>query len=124
MWSHYAEKPSRICLGLDVRWNRLEKVCYEAERLRFTFVDPFDPADLTDDTLRLFARTKGQDWSYENEFRRLIDLSTVVSESPDCFIPFDEDMRRTEVIIGGRTSRPCVLPTARPTGRSAVAVSD
>ncbi|MBM3771529.1 MAG: DUF2971 domain-containing protein [Acidimicrobiia bacterium] len=110
MWSHYAENHRGICLGLDVRRDSLEQVCYEAERLRFTFDEPFDPAAWTDDTFRTFACTKGQDWSYENEFRRLIDLSKVVSEPPDYFIPFDDDMRLAEVIIGERCEAP-LAPT-------------
>jgi hypothetical protein len=123
MWSHYAENHRGICLGLDVRWNRLEKVCYEAERLRFTFTEPFDPAALSDDTLRTFACTKGQDWSYENEFRRLIDLSKVLSEPPDYFVPFDDEMRLAEVIIGERCEAPLDPTRDRVSAKASSAVT-
>jgi hypothetical protein len=35
----------------------LEQVCYEVERLRFAFDEPFDPSTLSDETLRTFACT-------------------------------------------------------------------
>jgi hypothetical protein len=90
---------------------------------RFTFAEPFDPADLSDDTLRLFACTKGQDWSYENEFQRLIDLSTVMSEPPDYFIPFDDDMRLAEVIIGERCEAPLDPTRERVSAKVPLAVT-
>lgn len=102
MWSHYSQNHHGICLGLDVRLTHLAKVCYETQRLRFTFGDPFDPAAMSDDDLRTLACTKGQDWAYENEYRRLIDLSKAISEAPNYFIPFDGDMRLAEVILGER----------------------
>jgi hypothetical protein len=96
LWSHYANKHKGICLGFDLRiGNEVQEVLYEEKRPRMgPHEDP--PTDLQDPLFR----TKFIGWKYEQERRRLVDLSKAKQEKWLYFMPFDEDLRLKEVILG------------------------
>jgi len=71
MWSHYAEKLKGICIEYDFLDNDyiinfLEPVYYTKQRYAITNGFGFDK---TNNTLRIAAFTKANDWKYEREWR-------------------------------------------------------
>ena len=102
MWSHYGDKHKGLCLGFDVRRSLLQEVRYEDRRLRLALGDTANPAALGPELQRQLTCTKAKAWSYEEELRRFVDLRSAVSGPPHHFVPFDDDMRLAEVILGDR----------------------
>lgn len=112
MWSHYADRHKGICLGFDVRKTLLQEVRYEDERIRVALGRNADPANLAPELQRQISCTKAKAWAYEEEFRRFIDLRDAISERGLHFMPFDDDMRLAEVILGPTVSRRHHRPAA------------
>jgi hypothetical protein len=100
MWSHYAEKHKGICLGFDVRRTLVDEVSYEDQRLRIALGETADPLRLPGNLQKLLFLTKARPWSYEDEWRMLIDLRHAVKEGRLYFQPFSDDFSLAEVILG------------------------
>ena len=99
LWSYYAAKHEGICLGFDFRrGDEVQEVFYEKERLRIE-----SGADITSDLQIRLLRTKFDGWRYEEEIRKFVDLSRTKREKGLYFLPFNEDLRLREVILGERT---------------------
>lgn len=100
LWSHYAEKHRGICLGFDVPREELQQVKYEADRVLAKLdIDP-NPSNIAADLQNLLLCTKSKGWSYEDEYRRFIPLSTATAEGHLYFVPFGPAMALAEVILG------------------------
>jgi len=100
MWSHYAAKHQGICLGFDVQRMSVEKVDYETKRLLPELAESEMPFGLTDELKARLQRTKCHEWSYEQEWRKLVPLNEATTEGDLQFHPFDESLQLAEVILG------------------------
>jgi hypothetical protein len=103
LWSHYADKHKGICLGLDLRrGSEGQEVQYRRTRPWVDLGKCQDPLSIPVDIQDLLLRTKFSDWKYEQERRKFVDLSKAKKEGELYFLPFDEDLRLKEVILGVR----------------------
>jgi hypothetical protein len=91
LWSHYAKNHKGICLSFDLRLAEVSMVNYIERRL---------PAN---GLFELLLITKYVGWSYEQELRKFIDLSTTTREGALYFVSFDDSLRLKEVILGQRS---------------------
>lgn len=100
LWSHYASKHQGICLGFDLTLgDGIQEVVYEENRPRLRDEDTQSITAVRQNEL---IRTKFVGWQYEQELRRFVDLSKTKREKGLYFLPFDEDLRLREVILGVR----------------------
>lgn len=100
LWSHYASKHQGICLGFDLMLgDGIQKVTYAAKRPRLR---DQDTQPITEVLQNQLLGTKFDGWQYEQELRRFVDLSKTRHEKGLYFLPFDEDLRLKEVILGVR----------------------
>jgi hypothetical protein len=105
LWSHYASKHEGICLGFDLkRGSELQEVQYEDKRRQIKIDTGEDAQSISADIQYLLLRTKYIGWGYEQELRRFIDLSKTKQEKGLYFLPFDEDLRLREIILGQRSN--------------------
>jgi len=95
-WTHYAEQHSGIAMGFDVPDELLSKIHYVTERL--PAIAPVDSA-----TMKRCLTTKFAHWSYEEEYRRFIRLAFATRENGFYFLPFSDDLRLKEVIVGPKS---------------------
>jgi hypothetical protein len=103
LWSHYATKHKGFCLGFDLRrGEEVQEVLYAENRPRMEFGTYKDAQSITTDLQNLLLRTKFIGWKYEQELRRFVDLSKIKQEKGLYFLPFDEDLRLREIILGER----------------------
>ena len=102
LWSHYADKHKGICLGFDLKEGTFEEVEYVDKRLRPEFDDK-EQLTLPESLQQRLHILKASDWTYEQELRILVNLSTAKFEDPLYFSHFSEDMRLVEVILGERS---------------------
>ena len=103
LWSHYANRHKGICLGFDLRpGSEVQEVLYKEKRPRIELGPLGDPSSIPADLQDLLLRTKFIGWKYEQERRRFVDLSKAKQEKGLYFLPFDEDLRLKEVILGVR----------------------
>jgi hypothetical protein len=101
LWSHYADRHKGICLGFDLRrGSEGQKVLYEKKRPRMDLGSYTDPLSIPAYFQDRLLRTKFSDWEYEQERRKVVDLSKAKQENGLYFLPFDEDLRLKEVILG------------------------
>ena len=103
LWSHYADKHRGLCLGFDVKASDVQNVTYLDERRELP------------ESIRTTARpgplflSKGKDWAYEAECRRVVELADARREGEHHFWPFGDDLLLREVIAGPR----CELSESR-----------
>jgi len=102
LWSHYADKHKGICLGFDLRRGQVQEIHYEKKRPRMELGTLEDPPSIPKDLQDLLLLTKFKDWKYEQEIRRFVNLSEAKQENGLYFLPFDEDLRLKEIILGVR----------------------
>ena len=103
LWSHYASKHEGICLGFDLRRGKeVQEVVYAETRPRGKSGTSEDEQSITTDIKNCLFRTKYEGWKYEQELRRFVDLSKTKQEKGLYFLPFDEDLRLREIILGKR----------------------
>lgn len=103
LWSHYASKHKGICLGFDLRrGNEVLSVVYEKKRHRLKSGTNEDDSSISLELQNRLFQTKYEGWSYEQEIRRIVDLSKAQQENGLYFLPFDDDLRLREIILGAR----------------------
>ena len=100
LWSHYANRHQGICLGFDLRRDRVQRVEYEDKRLLEKLDDNDNPSLMPEALQNRLLRTKSRHWQYEEEIRRFINLLDAIADQGLLFWPFDDDMRLVEVILG------------------------
>lgn len=100
LWSHYASRHQGICLGFDIKSEKLETVEYKYDRLKNIFNDEEDPNAIPPRLEGLLRRTKSDLWKYEDERRVFIRLSQANVERGVYFWPFSNDISLKEVILG------------------------
>jgi len=106
LWGHYADKHTGICLGFDIKDERLSTVYYSKTPMRIGVDSKSGQPIITDEMINRLMRTKFSDWKYEDEMRVFISLDHRTRESGLYFKEFDTDMVLREIILGPR----CELP--------------
>jgi hypothetical protein len=96
-WTHYAEQHTGIAMGFDVPDKLLSEIAYVTERLPMTA--PIDNA-----IMEQCLTTKFAHWAYEEEYRRFIPLAPIKQDNALYFLPFSDNLRLREVIVGSRSS--------------------
>jgi len=104
LWGHYADKHKGICLGFDVVKEDWKKVRYVKSRPTLQSLGVSTLLDMSDEQWETVSLTKFKAWSYEREFRRLVDLGEPDLVSSLHFQPFSDAMRLREVIFGYRST--------------------
>lgn len=102
IWAHYSDKHKGLCLGFEITNDEADYVNYLPELLPF----PSNFDEMNDSEHSEFARaaifTKFKHWAYEKEIRV---WGPLVNEDHGLyFVPFGNNMRLIEVIIGSRCS--------------------
>lgn len=94
-WAHYADNHKGICLGFKIPKCDISKVEYVKERLSADILD-------SDNKNRRLLTTKFEHWSYEKEYRMILELSKykVESSSGLRFIDFSNNLVLKEIYIG------------------------
>jgi len=121
LWSHYATRHEGICLGFDLRREKVQEVLYKDKRLPPELNDK-DPLAIPKTLQNLLLLTKSRHYQYEEEFRVFLELSGANREQGLYFRPFDKDLRLAEVILGPRNglSLPAIRELTDTTNRGAV----
>jgi len=97
LWTHYSQKHRGICLGFDVKDGLAEEVTYATDRLSLKLGAK---EKLDEKTKRLLIYMKFESWSYEQEWRAIVELSATSKEGPLHFYPFNNDLKLVEVVLG------------------------
>ena len=92
-WGHYGDNHRGLCLGFEVRDSTLRKVDYVTNRIK---VDDIKKPK----SLEKVLTTKFKHWIYEEEQRKIIDLSDRAKQDELYFEPFSDDLTLKEVYIG------------------------
>lgn len=106
LWSHYGESHYGLCLGFDVPDDQLRSVSYVKGLHKVDVKKATIDQTTIDHLLDELRFTKFDGWSYENEFRMIVNLHNLASQSGLFFLPFSKDLILREVILGPR----CDLP--------------
>ncbi|WP_240006352.1 DUF2971 domain-containing protein [Pseudaquidulcibacter saccharophilus] len=102
MWAHYANRSTGICLGFKFQDNlKPRKVKYVKSRTRDT-IERINKGQKTkpEDLIKIYS-TKFDGWSYEKEYRSLIELDhSDKNENGLYFVEFGTAIKLVEVILG------------------------
>jgi hypothetical protein len=99
MWGHYADCNRGIALGFEVVSDRftIKEVKYPSARKRVAL----DPQTVTrSGYIEAVGFIKYEGWSYEKEHRLFVNLDDCICIEGDYFLPFGNDLKLKEVIIG------------------------
>jgi hypothetical protein len=97
-WAHYAENHKGVCLGFEIPEKLLRKVRYVSERLAR---ETLEESDCNEKLLT----TKFNHWSYEQERRLILQLSSYTQDSQGLrFKDFGDDIVLKEVYIGCKSN--------------------
>jgi hypothetical protein len=100
LWSHYADKHRGMALGFDISDLHKVEIIYSDERLPLEFQNG-NPADgVAEACVNKLIRTKFRHWTYENEVRLVFSLDESTLEGGSYFVPFDENLKLREVVLG------------------------
>lgn len=91
LWSHYADKHRRLCLGFEVPNTHLGKVRYVKKR-------PARPSVLDESFMKRLLFTKFSYWRYEQEYRVYVQLDKSINGQ--YFADFSEQLVLKRVIVG------------------------
>jgi hypothetical protein len=102
-WAHYAEAHKGVCLGFDVPDEALTSVRYRRRRFRANWLAMNGTQTERVAELKRWFSTKFVHWQYEAEERAFLMLSNYTAEEGRYFVPFDQELRLAEVIVGHRS---------------------
>lgn len=106
LWSHYADKHKGMALGFDVvEEGTFTKVKYERTRPTLDDIGLTSLDNLREDEMKkrlLFSKFEA--WSYETEYRGFCRLDEKCSSTGHFFLPFSDNMKLAEVIVGHGSS--------------------
>jgi hypothetical protein len=77
---------------------------YDTERTKIGYSE--FPPTLSDGTKKYLLALKANDWSYEDEVRRPVELSDTIELGANRFFRFDETLKLSEVILGSQCEEP------------------
>lgn len=96
-WAHYSDNHKGLCLGFEIPKSYVEEVSYVANRLNKSILN-------APEKHKKLLTTKFNHWSYEQEYRMLLELINYPEESSNLrFKHFDELLTLKEVYIGCRS---------------------
>lgn len=107
LWSHYADSHKGICLGYDINDDYSIEMKYVNSRLKRKFDENgnYDRNEFMD-----YIKLKYKHWSYEEEVRMVVDVSTVKAYNNRFYYhtnPVGEsEVLLKEIIIGPRNDMP------------------
>lgn len=101
LWSHYAAQHKGICLGFDLIRKEVRDVHYQIERSTPSSPEAI-PRPIPTDLQNHLIQTKFIDWKYEQEYRRIVDLTKARKEGNLYFLSFGKGLCLKEVILGVR----------------------
>jgi hypothetical protein len=104
MWAHYASNHSGVCYGFDVQVDKLIKVDYVEDRIVASIDLSTVPLIIAGHTAVKLISTKFSHWSYEQEFRILIDIASKSNNDGLIFETFSSSMQLREVLIGCKSN--------------------
>lgn len=105
LWGHYAEKHRGLCLGFDVAENGMfREVKYHVERPTLSEFRRNKLADLNESDMNKLLFMKFRAWEYESEYRAFCELKEKDPVSGLYFLPFSENLKLAQVIVGERSS--------------------
>lgn len=98
LWGHYGDKHRGTVLGLEVLRHELIFIEYQKQRVEIRFSDLNTKNEM--EIIGQLINFKYDSWKYENEVRIIVNLSDCTIVSDNYFIPFKENFRISEVILG------------------------
>lgn len=104
MWGHYAESHKGICLGFEVRAAPYKKIDYRAVRPKLLDFGKNSVSELTESDKAEIAFRKFNHWSYEREWRRIVDLGRADFVDGNHYLPFDQTMVLKTILFGSRSN--------------------
>lgn len=105
LWGHYADKHRGLCLGFDVAKNQFfRQVTYHRERPTLKEIGRNRLADLNESDMQKLLSMKFSAWKYESEHRAFCELKEKDRVNGHYFLPFSENLKLAQVIIGERSS--------------------
>lgn len=104
MWAHYGDKHRGVCLGFDVLDTIPYEVQYTPTRLTHLLGDIPTLADMNHDALDALMTTKYEDWSYEQEWRIIVQFTDSIKDADGKhFLQFNNRaLSLREIILGHR----------------------
>ena len=99
LWGHYADKHHGIALGFEILREDIIKVEYQTELLR----RQIELSKNSTENKQLFldlAKVKYEKWSYENEYRILVNLGDCKPHNNMKFLEFNKKLKVKEIILG------------------------
>lgn len=102
MWGHYADAHKGVCLGFQVRAGHYAKIDYRAARPKLSDFGKNSIFELTDEDIAQIACRKFNHWSYEREWRRIVDRGPADFVDGNHYLPFDGSMVLKTILFGSR----------------------
>ncbi len=118
LWGHYADKHRGLCLGFDVvdilgsdvesfeklQYGSFAKVEYRPKRPKLEDLSVSSLKDLGLNGMKMLMSMKFKAWEYESEYRAFCRLDEKDPVSDLYFLPFYDEMKLAQVIVGERSS--------------------
>lgn len=102
LWAHYADNHKGLCLGFDIKeHNELREVDYIRERMGWSEFRSLTSEEGVRILLSYFS-VKFDAWSYESEYRMLVELGNQDPVSGLFFQSFQPHMTLRQVLVGER----------------------
>ena len=106
LWSHYGDKHRGICLSFEIPGNRLTEVQYKVGLQKLNISSKETTQHVINKALDELRYTKFKDWEYEKEYRLFVKLALAKKQGEYHFIPFSDQLRLVEVILGPSCTTP------------------
>ncbi|WCJ63830.1 DUF2971 domain-containing protein [Agrobacterium tumefaciens] len=103
MWGHYADSHKGVCLGFEVRAGNYEKIDYRAARPKLSDFGKHSISELSDEDKAQIACRKFNHWSYEREWRRIVNLGTADFVDGNHYLDFDKNTVLKTILFGSRS---------------------
>lgn len=104
MWGHYADAHKGVCLGFQVSAGHYEKIDYRAVRPKLADFGRASINELSDEDKAVIARRKFDQWSYEREWRRIVDLGQADFVDSNHYLQFEQAMTLKTILFGSRAA--------------------
>ena len=100
LWSHYADSHRGLCLGFEIKTERLDKIRYISHRPE-PDLEILSRSDGTEEKyMQTILGSKFSHWRYEQEYRLFVELSDLDDASENYFVEFGPEMELKEIFVG------------------------
>ncbi|NTB86838.1 DUF2971 domain-containing protein [Agrobacterium tumefaciens] len=103
MWGHYANSHKGVCLGFEVGAPDYEKIDYRPARPKLSDFGKASINELTHEDRSQIALRKFNRWSYEREWRRIVDLGSQDYVDGNHYLRFDDKMVLKTILFGSKS---------------------